>query len=178
VVEDKIFKFKHRQMADDPSTFNRRMKRVVDRFWTRAESREGSHIFDIYKKDEIEASVGQAALDPTSYKTTAMDETNAHREYVVKESVAQYKDYYESDAEEGSFFEYLDNLSNRDRIRFMEIFEDFATVKSDPAAYAMIPKREFNPELSAFSNLVLDLVDFKDRVRPMAKDLSLFDASR
>jgi hypothetical protein len=95
VVEDKIFKFKHRQMADDPSTFNRRMKRVVDRFWTRAESREGSHIFDIYKKDEIEASVGQAALDPTSYKTTAMDETNAHREYVVKESVAQYKDYYQ-----------------------------------------------------------------------------------
>jgi len=165
-------------MADDPSTFNRRMKRVVDRFWTRAESREGAHIFDIYKKDEIEASLGQAALDPTAYKTTAMDETNAHREYVVKESVAQYKDYYESDAEEGSFFEYLDNLSNRDRIRFMEIFEDFATVKSDPAAYAMIPKREFNPELSAFSNLVLDLVDFKDRVRPMAKDLSLFDASR
>lgn len=60
----------------------------------------------------------------------------------------------------------------------MEIFEDFATVKSDPAAYAMIPKREFNPELSAFSNLVLDLTDFKDRVRPMAKDLTLFDASR
>ena len=111
-------------MADDPSTFNRRMKRVVDRFWTRAESREGSHIFDIYKKDEIEASVGQAALDPLSYKTTAMDETNAHREYVVKESVAQYKDYYESDAEEGSFFEYLDNLSNRDRIRFMESLVD------------------------------------------------------
>ena len=29
-----------------------------------------------------------------------------------------------------------------------------------------------------FSNLVLDLVDFKDRVRPLAKDISLMDVSR
>ena len=87
-------------MADDPSIFNRRMKRVVDRFWSRAESRDNAPLYDISKRDEIEASVAQAALDPSSYKTTAMDETNAHREYVVKESVAQYKDYYESDAEE------------------------------------------------------------------------------
>ena len=45
-------------------------------------------------------------------------------------------------------------------------------------AYAMIPKREFNPELSAFSNLILDMVDFKDRVKPAAKDLALLDVSR
>lgn len=97
---------------------------------------------------------------------------------MVKEAQAQYKDYYESDAEEQVFFEYLDNLSNRDRIRFMEIFEDHAASKSDPTHYAMIAKREFNPELSAFSNLVLDLVDFKDRVRPLANDLTLFDSAR
>ena len=42
----------------------------------------------------------------------------------------------------------------------------------------MIPKREFNPELSAFSNLVLDLVDFKDRVRPMAEDISRLDVTK
>ena len=42
----------------------------------------------------------------------------------------------------------------------------------------MIPKREFNPELSAFSNLLLDLVDFKDRVRPLANDLACMDVSR
>lgn len=41
----------------------------------------------------------------------------------------------------------------------------------------MIPKREFNPELSAFSNLLLDLVDFKDRVRPLAKDIALMDVA-
>jgi hypothetical protein len=41
----------------------------------------------------------------------------------------------------------------------------------------LIPKREFNPELSAFSNLILDLVDFKDRVRPVARDISLLDTT-
>lgn len=42
----------------------------------------------------------------------------------------------------------------------------------------MIAKREFNPELSAFSNLALDLVDFRDRIRPAARDIALMDASR
>jgi len=65
-------------------------------------------------------------LDPTEYKMTAKDETVKYREYMLNESIEQYKDYYESDAEENTFFEYLDNLSNRDRIRFMEIFEDFS----------------------------------------------------
>ena len=44
--------------------------------------------------------------------------------------------------------------------------------------FAMIPKREFNPELSAFSNLLLDLTDFRDRVKPMANDLARLDVSR
>lgn len=50
---------------------------------------------------------------------------------MVREGVQQFKDYYESDKEEAEFFEYLENLSNRDRIRFMEIFEDFTVDKSD-----------------------------------------------
>mmetsp|Transcript_24164 Transcript_24164/g.17012 ORF Transcript_24164/g.17012 Transcript_24164/m.17012 type:complete len:146 (-) Transcript_24164:107-544(-) len=72
----------------------------------------------------------------------------------------------------------MDNLGNRDQIRFMEIFEDFTQMKRDNKDYLMIKKREFNPELSAFSNLLLDLVDFKDRVRPMAQDVALMDVSR
>lgn len=42
----------------------------------------------------------------------------------------------------------------------------------------MIKKREYNPELSVFSNFVLDLQDFKDRVRPLARDISLMDVTR
>jgi hypothetical protein len=60
----------------------------------------------------------------------------------------------------------------------MEIFDDYTIQKHDTKDYALIQKREFNPELSAFSNVVLDLVDFRDRVRPLARDLTLMDASR
>lgn len=55
--------------------------------------------------------------------------TQAIREYMLKESEHQYKDYYESDAEENSFFEYLDKMSYRDKIRFIEVFEDFSINK-------------------------------------------------
>lgn len=72
----------------------------------------------------------------------------------------------------------MDNISNRDKIRFSEIFEDFTVQKYDFKDFAQIAKREFNPELSIFSNFVLDLVDFKDRVRPLAKDLALLDVSK
>ena len=40
-----------------------------------------------------------------------------------------------------------------------------------------IPKRESNPELSVFANLALDLQDFRDRVVPLAKDMTLLDVS-
>jgi hypothetical protein len=69
-------------------------------------------------------------------------------------------------------------LSNRDKIRFAEIFEDFTHSRVDLKDYVMIQKREYNPELSLFSNFALDLVDFKDRVRPLAKDIALMDVQR
>jgi len=36
----------------------------------------------------------------TEHKATARDLTAAKREYMVKEGIQQYRDYYESDAEE------------------------------------------------------------------------------
>ena len=64
---------------------------------------------------------------------------------MVKESIQQYQDYYESDDEEQGFFEYLENYSNRDKIRMMEIFEDFTVNNSGSKDYVMIKKREHNP---------------------------------
>lgn len=54
----------------------------------------------------------------------------------------------------------------------MELFKDHTINVMDKKEYIMIEKREYNPELSVFSNMVLDLVDFKDRVRPLSKDIS------
>lgn len=97
---------------------------------------------------------------------------------MVKEGLQQYRDYFEDDAEEMKSFEYFDNLDNRSRIRFMEVFTDFTLDRHDQKAYATITKREFNPELSAFSNMILDIQDFRDRVKPLADDLALLDATR
>jgi hypothetical protein len=51
----------------------------------------------------------------------------------------------------------MDHMTNRDKIRFMEIFEDITQEMADHKDYMLIPKREYNAELSMFSNLVLDL---------------------
>jgi hypothetical protein len=72
----------------------------------------------------------------------------------------------------------MQNLSNRDKLRFTEVFHDPTLTKVDFKDFAMIQKREYNPELSVFSNFVLDLVDFKDRVRPLARDIALIDVTR
>jgi len=117
------------------------------------------------------------ALEPERFRMVAEEETRPFREYMVDEAVQQYKDYYESDDEEQTFFQYIDRLSNRDKIRFMEIFEDFTVDKTDGKEYVSIEKREYNPELSVLSNMVLDLVDFKDRVRPLSNDIAMLEAA-
>jgi len=115
--------------------------------------------------------------DPDNFDSHANKHQAAKREFIVSEGLQQFRDYYEDDAVESASFEYLDNLSNRDRIRFMEIFEDFSRDPYKGKTHAMISKREYNPELSTFNNLLLDLTDFKDRVRPLANDLALMDVS-
>jgi len=181
VVEDKIFKYKYRLNEDGNEVYSRRMHRVAERFMERALTRDESidqDLFELYQKDSVNSSVAQSLLDGDKWETTALNSTSTTREYMAREGVQQYRDYYETEAEEQGFFEYLDNLSNRDRIRFMEIFDDLTVDKTDAKEFALIKKREFNPELSAFSNLLLDLTDFKDRVRPLARDIALLDVSR
>ena len=180
IVEDKIFKFKYRQFADDRLTFERRNRRMIDRFLERAKGRDPAleqNLIDLLTSDARDNSVAQFVNDQSKFRDVATEETRPFREYMVAESVQQYKDYYESDGEENSFFEYLDNFTNRDKIRFMELFDDHTVDKLDNKNFVMIEKREYNPELSVFSNMVLDLVDFKDRVRPLSKDISMVEAA-
>jgi hypothetical protein len=157
------------------------MDRVKERFFDRALNRDISveaDLIGIYQTDEEKASFAQLVLDHEKFEATADKATLAKREYMVAEALQQYRDYFEDDESEAAAFEYLDNLSNRDRIRFMEIFEDHTADQLKGKGHAMIQKREYNPELSSFNNLLLDLVDFKDRVRPLANDLALMDVSR
>lgn len=178
LVEQKIFKYKYRQFADDQLTYERRNERMIGRFLERAKNRDPileQDLPELFASDARDNSLATFAQDPNKYRAVANDETRPFREYMVNESVQQYRDYYESDDEEHGFFEYLDNISNRDQIRFMELFEDYTVDKLDYKNYMMIEKREYNPELSVFSNMVLDLVDFKDRVRPLSNDIAMME---
>lgn len=181
LIEDKIFKYKYRQNADPPHIFETRMGRVISRFMERAKTRDPAieqDLAELYHKDAKDSSLASFMVDYDNFGATALKGTQAWREYVAKEGVQQWRDYYEDAEEEQPFFEYLDNLTNRDQIRFMEVFEDWTQQGSQAKGYVLIPKREFNPELSAFSNLLLDLVDFRDRVRPMAHDIARHDTAR
>jgi hypothetical protein len=125
VVDQKIFKFKYRHCNDDESTHARRQGRVLARFTERAKLRDPAletDLFALYQDDMKDASVAQFMLDPANFKSSAVEKTRVFRDYMVQESMNQYRDYYETDAEEQQFFQYMDNLSNRDKIRFTEIF--------------------------------------------------------
>jgi len=128
LVEDKIFQFKYRQNGDDRVTYQRRQQRMMKNFFERARVRDQSvevNLDKLYAENEKSASIAALLVDTENYKAAADDGTTEIREYMVKEGVQQFRDYYESDAEEQGFFEYLDNLTNRDQIRFLECFEDF-----------------------------------------------------
>jgi len=53
LVEDKLFKYKYRQMADDNETFGRRMLRVMEKFYERKEKNQDHYvdIEDVFKRD-------------------------------------------------------------------------------------------------------------------------------
>lgn len=107
IIESKIFKYKYRMCNDDTATFERRQGRVLSRFVDRAKNRDQAletDLFSLYQQDMKESSVAQFMLDPASWKPKAVDETRVFRDYMVKESLQQYRDYYETDGEEQSFF--------------------------------------------------------------------------
>jgi uncharacterized protein YeaC (DUF1315 family) len=61
-------------------------------------------LFDLYQQDAKESSIAQFMVDPTKSNLKAQEDTRMMREYMVNESLQQYRDYYETDAEEQSFF--------------------------------------------------------------------------
>lgn len=181
IVEKKLFKYKYRQNASNLSTYERRQYRVRDRFLERAKTRDPileQNLNDLLASDTRDSNLATIVTAPERFRMVAEEETRPFREYMVGEALQQYQDFYETDEEEQGFFEYMSNLTNRDKIRFMEIFEDYTVNPSDNKEYVMIEKREYNPELSVMSNMVLDLVDFKDRVKPLSRDIAMLEQAK
>lgn len=117
IIEDKIFKFKYRQNSDTPRLYRMRQQRVVDRFYERLADRDPAitqNLAELYLEDEKYRSMPALLLEPEKFGDVARDATAPYREYMINEGIQQYRDYFEDDPEEIRFFEYLENLSNRD----------------------------------------------------------------
>lgn len=183
VIEEKLFNFRFRKYNDEPRDFVRREERRISRHLDRAETRDKKveeDLHEVMREAGWNYSVGglveNLIKNSDTGKMLTDDKMEALRHYALSEGVQQFRDYYESDAEEQEFFQFMDNLPERDKIRFIDCFQD-ETVKKAEKGYKLIPKREYNPGLSLFQNFLLDATDFKERVRPQAKDMSQLDKS-
>jgi hypothetical protein len=183
IIDKKIFKFKYRMLNDNLDTYFRRMDRVMARQLERAKHRDPvieANLHDMLEKNERETAFGRVIYGISTNEMQShefLEETEPLREYMYEEGMQAFKDYFESDEEEYSFFEYCNELPGRDRIKFIDIYEDHTVMKKDGKGHVRIPKREYNPELSFFANASLDLIDFKERVVPLANDAARLDST-
>ena len=73
---------------------------MIGRFLERAKSRDPvleQNLTDLFASDARDNSIAQLMSDSSKFRNVAEEETRPFREYMVSESVQQYKDYYESD---------------------------------------------------------------------------------
>jgi hypothetical protein len=89
VVEQKIFKYKYRQFADNYETYNRRQVRMRSRMLERAKTRDPAleqEISGILTVDQRDNSFATLATNPDQHRDVATEETRLFREYMVNES--------------------------------------------------------------------------------------------
>lgn len=172
-VERMLFKHRYRNVSD--INYHRRSERVAERSLKRAQNRDPNVVLNLGEKlAEISSSKGLCK------KTSGLeDELLPFASYVAEEGLQQFKDYYETDIENGTINrEILEDLSERDKIQFAECYlnelnKSLITDKS----YVQIPKRLFNYKKSITANFVDDLIDFNIRVKPLARKLAFRDAA-
>jgi hypothetical protein len=98
--------------------------------------------------------------------------------YVAEEGLQQFRDYYETDDEERPYFDYYNQVNEREKLRFAEHYENFYSKALEmDKYYVSIPKRPYDNSKSIFVNFVQDLVDFNRRVRPIQRTLAFQDAT-
>lgn len=101
LIEKKTFKFKYRQARNSVEQHRKRNARMISRQVERFQKNKFSLVID-----DVSRSLGKVNENVQVQKE--LDYINT----IVNEAVQQYKDYYESDAEED--FSVLNNLSQRE----------------------------------------------------------------
>ena len=79
------------------------MSRVITRSLERAKTRDPAieqNIAELYFNDTKSNSIAALMVDEKNYKHLAHEQTQDWREYMAREGVQQYRDYYEDAPEE------------------------------------------------------------------------------
>lgn len=152
VFEKKMFRFKHRKWNDDPASHFIRENRMINRFLERIKRRDPQIDFDGDKAEMyVEDSNNQFKL----------------KNYVLDEAVQQYKDYYESDAEDVKDFEYI---TPEEKEQFAVLFKDYAKPLGESKKSFSVGLRQYDSEKSLAQNLVEHYRDLKTRVLPEIRE--------
>ncbi len=91
-------------------------------------------------------------------------------DFVAKEAVQQYKDYYEDDTTQD--LSILDNISGQTLQSFIVAFENHTQSRVEQSGYKSFPKRQWNPAYGLWKNFLLDLQDFSTEIAPRARVLA------
>lgn len=190
ILGKSLFKYQYRKITDPK--FESRNERVVRRFLERAKNRdpqvaEALHekVENFYAKNDNVSNVldyiktipqGARGLP---YDQRLYEEIMPYAQYVAEEGLKQYKDYYESDDEEGSHTqnaELIKDLNEQDKLRFVNCYDNYYNKAAElDKYYVTIPKRPYDNKKSMVANFVEDLVDFNSRVRPIQRTLAFQD---
>lgn len=172
-IEKMLFKYRYREYSD--KDFKRRSERVWKRAFERSSSRDPHVVKNLGDKlEEIQTKKG--LLQNIS---VLEDELLPFASYVAEEGLQQFKDYNQTDIENGVINgELLEDLCERDRIQFAECYlNEYNRSAVTDKQYIMIPKRPFDNNKSVVANFVEDLIDFNYRVKPIARNLVYRDVA-
>jgi len=114
VFDKKVFRFRHRMWNDAPDEHFIRETRMKKRFFDRLKANDPKQLTDPAKVAHF-ASTGDMV--------GAINAAMPYREWAMSEAVQQYRDYYESDAEDLKDFEVM---SGQERAKFAKVFTDFS----------------------------------------------------
>lgn len=188
-IEKSLFKYQYRKLADPK--YNSRYERVMKRFLERAQNRD-PRVFDaLHEKIESFQAKNDTVSNvleflKTNAKTGALskeqrnyEELMPYARYVAEEGLQQFKDYYETDEEEGAMSQRAElwkDLNEPDKLRFVSCYENLLGKNLEMEQYYVtIPKRPYNNKKSIVANFFEDLTDFNSRVRPIQKTLAFQD---
>ena len=185
-----LFKYQYRKLSDNK--YESRNERVVKRFLERAKNRDPRAAEALHEKvenfyahnDNVSNVLDYVKTIPKGaqslpYDQRLYEEIMPFAQYVSEEGLQQYKDYYETDEEEGALSQRADllkDINEHDKLRFVNCYENYFNKAAElDKYYVTIPKRPYDNNKSIAANFVEDLVDFNTRVRPIQRTLAFQD---